>query len=126
VIGAVDIGGTKIAVGMVDDVERGYQNWNPPTDARGGYANGLARLTSMLRETARNAGVGISGIKLVPRGYVPESGKFGDADFARMARKQSRGGSCRASLMDCGDLKTMGMLPRWGEASWGAGKASRA
>ena len=61
-IGAVDIGGTKIAVGMVDDAGRVVSKLESPTDAQGGYGNGLARMTSMLRETARNAGVGISGI----------------------------------------------------------------
>ena len=54
-IGAVDIGGTKIAVGMVNDSGE-LSRKETPTDTES-YANGLAAIASMLRETARTAGV---------------------------------------------------------------------
>jgi predicted NBD/HSP70 family sugar kinase len=56
VIGAVDIGGTKIAVGMVDDAGRVLSKLESPTDAQRGYSRGLERMIGMLRETARVAG----------------------------------------------------------------------
>ena len=95
-IGAVDIGGTKIAVGMVDDAGRVVSKLESPTDARGGYANGLARMTSMLRETARNAGAAISGIGIGSTGMVyPESGEFGDAeDFEGLEVTETALGLC--------------------------------
>ena len=55
-IGAVDIGGTKIAVGMVDDAGRVLAKTESPTRGERGYADGLARIESMLRETAQAAG----------------------------------------------------------------------
>jgi predicted NBD/HSP70 family sugar kinase len=62
VIGAIDIGGTKIAVGVVDDSGKVLSRLESPTNAPGGYANGLARVIEMLRRTSQDAGVEISGI----------------------------------------------------------------
>jgi glucokinase len=58
-IGAVDIGGTKIAVGIVNGSGqvKSHQEW--PTDADS-YVNGLAMIAGMLRETAQIAGVEIT------------------------------------------------------------------
>ena len=42
-IGAVDIGGTKIAAGIVDDAGRVLSKLESPTDATRGYSNGLER-----------------------------------------------------------------------------------
>jgi glucokinase len=61
VIGAIDIGGTKMAVGIVDENGKVLSKLESPTDAHLGYANGLERMIGMLRETARNAAVEISG-----------------------------------------------------------------
>jgi predicted NBD/HSP70 family sugar kinase len=47
VIGAVDIGGTKIAVGMVDETGRVLSKLECPTDAAAGYGNGLSRMMDM-------------------------------------------------------------------------------
>ena len=44
-IGAVDIGGTKIAVGLVDDDGRVLSRAECPTDAERGYAEALARIS---------------------------------------------------------------------------------
>ncbi len=122
-IGAVDIGGTKIAVGMVDDAGRVVSKLQSPTDARGGYANGLARMTNMLRETARNAGVGISGIGIGSTGMVyPVSGAFGDADFLpgwqgnNPVEDLAREFNVTVAIENDGDASALG------EASWGAGK----
>ena len=69
-IGAVDIGGTKIAVGMVDDAGKVLSKLESSTDAPGGYANGLARMIEMLRRTSQAAGVKISGIGIGSTGVV--------------------------------------------------------
>ena len=81
-VGAVDIGGTKIAVGVVDDSGKVLSRMECPTDAHLGYTAGLQRTTNMLRETARDAHVDISGIGIGSTGMVyPVSGMFGDVDF---------------------------------------------
>src|SRR5258708_28034171 len=79
VIGAVDIGGTKIAVGVVDDGGKVLSRLESPTDAPGGYKNGLARMVQMLRRTSRDACVEIYGIVIGSTRVVhPESGALAD------------------------------------------------
>ena len=80
-IGAVDIGGTKIAVGMVDDAGKVLSRMQAPTDPDR-YASGIDDIARMLRETAGKAGVEITGIGIGSTGPVdPMKGEFGDVDF---------------------------------------------
>src|SRR5712664_3982416 len=123
VIGAVDIGGTKIAVGMVDDSGRLLSKPQSPTDAHLGYANGLERILGMLRETARHARVEISGIGIGSTGMVcPFSGAFGDVDFLpgwqgnNPVEDLARAFNVRVALENDADASALG------EAGWGAGK----
>jgi glucokinase len=122
-IGAVDIGGTKIAVGMVDDAGRVLSKLESPTDAHRGYSNGLERMIGMLRETARDAGVEISGIGIGSTGMVyPFSGAFGDVDFLpgwrgnNPVKDLAQAFSVTVALENDADASALG------EASWGAGK----
>jgi glucokinase len=123
VVGAVDIGGTKIAVGMVDDTGRVLSKLESPTDAQGGYSHGLERMIGMLRETARAAGAEISGIGIGSTGLVyPMSGAFGDVDFLpgwqgnNPVEDLARAFNVRVALENDADASALG------EASWGAGK----
>jgi glucokinase len=123
VIGAVDIGGTKIAVGMVDDAGNVLSKLECPTDAEGGYESGLARMSEMLQRTARQADVGISGIGIGSTGIVyPSSGTFGDVDFLpgwegnNPVEDLARAFNVTAALENDADASALG------EASWGAGK----
>lgn len=121
-IGAVDIGGTKIAVGMVDESGRVLSKTEAPTDPER-YADGLDRIGAMLRETARNAGVVISGIGIGSTGPVdPIAGEFGDVDFLPGWRQKKpvadleRIFSVRVALENDADAAALA------EASWGAGR----
>jgi glucokinase len=81
-IAGVDIGGTKIAVGMVDDKGRVLDRQQCPTDAPGGYDKALANIEEMLRSTSQKSGVEISGIGIGSTGPVyPFTGEFGNVDF---------------------------------------------
>ena len=60
-IGAIDIGGTKIAVGIVDDNGKVLSKTQAPTDPNR-YDAGIEHIANMLRETARNASVQLTGI----------------------------------------------------------------
>lgn len=81
-IGGIDIGGTKIAVGMVDDHGRVLAKTESPTQGERGYPDGLARMTAMLHETALAAGGQLRGIGIGSTGWVyPSTGEFGDVDF---------------------------------------------
>lgn len=122
-IGAVDIGGTKIAVGIVDESGKVLSKLESPTDAHRGYANGLERMIGMLRETARDASSEISGIGIGSTGMVyPISGAFGDVDFLPGWRGNNpvedlaRAFNVTVALENDADASALG------EASWGAGK----
>jgi glucokinase len=121
-IGAVDIGGTKIAVGMVDDSGKVLSRMESPTDADR-YANGLAMVTSMLRETSRTAAVEITGIGIGSTGPVhPFSGKFGEVDFLPGWRGQSLAADLARMFNVQVALENDADAAALAEAGWGAGK----
>ena len=122
-IAAIDIGGTKIAVGIVNESGVILSKLETPTDAHRGYAKGIERVVSMLRETARNAGVEISGIGIGSTGMVyPSSGAFGDVDFLpgwegnNPVNDLANVFNVSVALENDADASALG------EASWGAGK----
>jgi glucokinase len=83
-IGAVDIGGTKIAVGIVDDGGKILACAESATDAKRGYADALDRITTMLQGCAEKAGCTIRGIGIGCTGPVyPITGLIGNADFIK-------------------------------------------
>jgi glucokinase len=121
-IGAVDIGGTKLAVGMVTESGQVLSRKESPTDA-GRYGNGLATIAGLLRETAQIAGVEITGIGIGSTGPVdPFTGKFGEVDFLPGWRGQNpaedlaRMFHVQVALENDADAAAMA------EAGWGAGK----
>ncbi len=125
-IGAVDIGGTKIAVGIVDDSGAVLAKVESPTAGERGYADGLARITGMLREAGRKAGAEISGIGIGSTGWVyPFTGEFGDVDFLPLWKgcnpvaDLGRAFAVRVALENDGDAAALG------EAGWGAGRGKR-
>ncbi len=122
-IGAVDIGGTKIAVGIVDENGKVVSRLESPTEALSGYANGLARMIDMLRRTSQDAGAEISGIGIGSTGVVyPGSGAFGDVDLLpgwqgnNPVQDLAREFKVRVALENDADASALG------EAGWGAGK----
>jgi glucokinase len=58
-IGAVDIGGTKVAAGLIDDCGRVVCRLEAPTDAERGYAVGLQKISEMLRDVLSKTGARI-------------------------------------------------------------------
>jgi glucokinase len=123
VIGAIDIGGTKIAVGLVDDNGKVLAKQESPTQAEAGYDHALARMIAMLREVASSARTQISGIGIGSTGMVYGStGEIGDADFLpgwkgrNPVQDLSRVFNVTAALENDGDASALG------EAAWGAGK----
>jgi len=122
VIGAVDIGGTKIAAGIVDDRGKVLSRVECPTDAARAYSSGLVQMIRLLRESAQIAGVELSGIGIGSTGWVyPFTGEFGDVDFlpawkgCNPVKDLAREFNVRAALENDGDAAALG------EAAWGAG-----
>jgi glucokinase len=122
-IGAVDIGGTKIAVGMVDDDGKVLARLACPTDASRGYANALNNIKKMLETTAATTGAQVSGIGIGSTGPVnPITGEFGAVDFfpnwkgENLVKDLANIFGVRAAMENDADASTLG------EAGWGAGK----
>lgn len=122
-IGAVDIGGTKIAVGMIGEDGCVRSQLETPTDAERGYAGALDRITELLRETARLAGGEISGIGIGSTGPVyPLTGEFGNVNFfpawegENPVHDLKKRFHVRVALENDADAAALG------EARWGAGK----
>lgn len=122
-IGAVDIGGTKIAVGMVNGRGQVLSKVEQPTDIHIGYANGLERIAEMLRAAARDATVEISGIGIGSTGPVDAlTGEFGDVDFLagwagkNLVHDLERIFNVPVAIENDADAAALG------EANWGAGR----
>ncbi len=122
-IGAVDIGGTKIATGIVDERGSVRSRCESPTDARRGYAHALERIVSMLRRAAQSAGVEIQGIGIGCTGPVdPFTGAIGEVEFlpgwkdSNPTDDLSRSFGVPAAMENDADAAALA------EANWGAGK----
>jgi glucokinase len=122
-IGAVDIGGTKIAVGMIDSDGRVLARVECPTDPDRGYPHALDRIQEMLRATAEKANTQISGIGIGSTGPVyPLTGEIGDVNFfpnwkgENPVRDLSQTFHVRVAIENDADAAALG------EAGWGAGQ----
>ena len=122
-IGAVDIGGTKIAVGVVDDDGRVRSRAECPTDAERGYAEALVRIEQMLRAMVIAAGAKLTGIGIGSTGPIdPFTGEIGEVNFFPAWRGNNpvvdlaRIFGVRVAMENDADAAALA------EAAWGAGK----
>ena len=122
-IGAVDIGGTKIAAGIVDNEGKVLARVETATQEARAYPGGLGHMVRMLREVAKQANTKLSGIGIGSTGWVfPFTGEFGDVDFlpgwkgCNPVKDLSSEFNVRVALENDGDAAALG------EAAWGAGK----
>jgi len=120
--GAVDIGGTKIAVGVVDDNGKVLSRMEAPTDPNR-YSDSIELIAHMLRRTSQKAGGQLTGIGIGSTGPVdPMRGEFGDVDFLPGWRGKSPVKDLstvfgvRVALENDGDAAALA------EAGWGAGR----
>ncbi len=81
-IAGVDIGGTKIAVGVVDETGRVRARTECPTEAERGFADGLRRIITMLRDVEARSGGRLAGVGIGCTGPVyPQRGTIGAVEF---------------------------------------------
>jgi len=124
-IGAVDIGGTKIAVGVVDESGRVWAYTECLTTPERGWTDGLARIIKMLQETASHAGGELHGVGVGCTGPVdPLAGTIGNVEFlpgwegANLAGELSRAFHLPVAIENDADAAALG------EAAWGAGRGA--
>jgi glucokinase len=80
-IGAVDIGGTKIAVGVVDGSGHVLAKVECPTDVPGGFDHAMRRVTGMLAQCSSQSGGKLQGIGIGCTGPVdPLTGVVGNVN----------------------------------------------
>lgn len=122
-IAAVDIGGTKIAVGMVDDDGRVLARQQTPTSADLGYSRAFDRTSDLLRQVAHTTGTEITGIGIGSTGPVdPFSGEIGDVNFlpgwqgSKIVADLKQLFRVRVAMENDADAAALG------EAGWGAGR----
>ena len=122
-IGAVDIGGTKIAVGMVDDDGRVLAHREFPTAPDRGYANALNNIREMLTATATSAKAQVSGIGIGSTGPLNAlTGEFEDVNFfpnwkgENPVEDLAKLFHVKVAMENDGDAAALG------EAGWGAGR----
>ncbi len=121
-IGAVDIGGTKIAVGIVDDSGKVLARTQAPTDPNN-YSEGIDLIARMLREMAAQARTNLTGIGIGSTGPVdPMRGEFGDVDFLPGWRGKNPVADLAKTFNLQVALENDGDAAALAEAGWGAGR----
>ena len=126
VAGAIDIGGTKIAVGIVDAQGHILTRGETPTAPELGYQAGLARTSAVLRRLLDECGLSIAGIGVGSTGPIdPETGVYGEVGTlpgwlgSPLAADLERLFGVRVAVENDADAAALG------EAAWGAGRGSR-
>jgi glucokinase len=122
-IGAVDIGGTKLAVGIVNEAGAVLSKREVPTGPESSYASGLENITHMLRQTAHEAGVQITGIGIGSTGPVnPFTGQLGEVDFLPLWRQKNPVEDLKHIFEVRVGLENDADAGALAEAYWGAGR----
>ncbi|HEX8817492.1 MAG TPA: ROK family protein [Terriglobales bacterium] len=123
-IGGVDIGGTKIAVGVVDDHGHVLAKAECPTDVSRGFDHAMQRVQQLLAQCEQRAGGKMQGIGIGSAGPVdPISGFLGDVNNlpgwkgGNPVEVLSREFGVPAAMENDADAAALG------ELYWGAGKA---
>ncbi|HVM92636.1 MAG TPA: ROK family protein [Terriglobales bacterium] len=123
-IGAVDIGGTKIAVGIVNEKGRVLAREECPSDVARGFEHAMQRAARLLRDCGKRAGEKIEGIGIGSAGPVdPETGRLGNVnnlpgwEDGNPVQFFSREFGVPAALENDADAAALG------EVRWGASRA---
>lgn len=124
-IGAVDIGGTKIAVGVVDHTGSLLARREMPTQAELGPENAALRIVKKLREILKECRGELQGIGIGSTGPVyPMTGEIGKLSFLpgwegfNIVRELSKAFDLPVAMENDADAAALG------EMTWGAGKGA--
>lgn len=122
-VGAVDIGGTKIAAGIVNPDGKLLSRFESATQAEGPYDSALDRIVAMLRSAVANAGVKLQGIGIGSTGPVyPFTGEIGDVNFFPHWRGQNPVRDLEKIFGLSVAMENDADAAALGEAGWGSGK----
>ena len=123
-IAGVDIGGTKIAAGMIDDEGHVRSRFESATSADLGYSKALERTTKMLRDASASAHAEITGIGIGSTGPVdPFSGEIGEVNFFPAWKGENPVKDLERIFHVSVAIENDADAAALGEASWGANRA---
>ena len=127
VAGAVDIGGTKIAVGLVSAEGQILASEQRPTEAERGVQDGLARMAEMLRACLRRCPqVTLAGIGIGCTGPVdPRSGVLGPNNFLDGWAGYNLQAALESEFGVKGATENDADAAALAETRWGAGQGAR-
>jgi glucokinase len=124
-IGAVDIGGTKFAVGMFSGTGVALAHAETPSYPERGVGFGLESIIKLLRETAEQAGEILQGIGIGCTGPVyPFTGQLGRIEFLpgweglNLVDELQRAFGVSVAIENDADAAALG------EFAWGAGRGA--
>src|SRR5258708_14227949 len=122
-VGAIDIGGTKIAVGIVDPEGKLLSRCESATQGDGPYESALDRTVAMLREAVASTGVKLGGIGIGSTGPVyPFTGEIGDVNFFPHWRGQNPVKDLEKKFGVSVAMENDADAAALGEFGWGSGK----
>jgi glucokinase len=125
-IGAVDIGGTKFAAGMVSRAGEILARAECPSAPDHGLSESLARILDMLAETARQAGGKLEGIGIGCTGPVnPLTGELGRIEFLPGWEGHNLAAEFESAFDVTVALENDADAAALGEFAWGAGQGAR-
>ncbi len=124
-IGAIDIGGTKIAVAAVDRDGRVVASETCPTEPRAGFPHALGRMIGMLRRCVERADAPLEGVGIGCTGPVdPYAGIVLDVPFLPTWEGGRIAASLEAAFGVSVVLENDADAHALGEYRWGAGRGS--
>ncbi len=125
-VGAIDVGGTKIAIGVVDAQGTILAQGETPAAPALGYAAALGRIVALLRSLMAQSGRAIGGIGVGSTGPIDsETGVYGDVGTlpgwqgSPLGADLAREFALRVRVENDADAAALA------EAAWGAGRGSR-
>jgi glucokinase len=126
IVGAVDIGGTKIAAGAVSEDGDILVSRETPTFPERGFASAMQRTTAMLHEIAKDANVTFQGIGIACPGPLdPWTGIIGDVGTLPDWRDGNLIEALGSPFHVCAAVENDADAAALAEGHWGAGKGSR-
>jgi glucokinase len=122
-VGAVDIGGTKIAVGIVNPEGKVLCRLESATQPEGPYESALERTVAMLKTAVAKTGAKLLGIGIGSTGPVyPFTGEFGNVHFFPRWRGQNPVKDLEEIFGLSAAMENDADAAALGEAGWGSGK----
>ncbi len=124
-IGVVDIGGTKIAVGAVDarGPHKVHHRQEEPTLPEQGFSSGVERIVRMLHEAA---GTDLEAVAIGATGPIDrQSGVFGQVDNLPGWRGEGLSAALQSALGVPVHIENDADAAALGEATFGAGRGAR-